>query len=100
MIVWDILNCSARIVLAVILVWKVLRFQALFNSWERWGQSMMAGTSLLTVTVIWDVQRSPFDGWATTLFTFGALIYFIGRMTRHWRHERNNTAQLRQGRLR
>lgn len=100
MIAWDILNSLGRLLLAVILIWKLCRFPALFNVWERWGQSMMAGTSLLTVTVIWDGQRSPFDGWATTLFTFGALVYFFGRATRHWRHEANNQAQLRQGQLR
>lgn len=100
MIVWDIANSLLRLALAVILVWKVLRFNPLFNTFERWGQSIMGGTSLLTITVIWDLQRSPFDGWATTLFTLGALMYFIGRMTRHWRHEKANLAQIRQGRLR
>jgi len=100
MIAWDILNSLARLLIAAILIWKLLRFPGLFNSWERNGMALGAGTALLTITVIWDGERSPFDGWATTLFSFAMLLYFIGRTTRHWRHERNNAAQLRQGRLR
>ncbi|MEO7467814.1 MAG: hypothetical protein ABIV36_12425 [Sphingobium limneticum] len=100
MIAWDILNSLARVAITLILVWKLIRFQGLFNAWERTGMSIAAGCSLLTVTVIWQGQRSPFDGWATTLFSIGVLLYFIGRMTRHWRHERANQMQLKQGRLR
>ena len=100
MIAWDILNSLARIALAAILVWKLVRFPHLFNAWERYGMSIAAGTSALTVTVLWDGVRSPFDGWASSVFTFAMLLYFIGRMTRHWRHEANNRAQLKQGRLR
>lgn len=100
MIAWDILNSLARVGIAIILIWKLVRFPLLFNSWERYGMAIAAGTSVLTVTVIWEAQRSPFDGWATTVFSFGILLYFIGRGMRHWRHERANEAQIRQGRLR
>lgn len=100
MIAWDVLNSLARLAITGILVWKLYRFPALFNNWERYGMAIAAGTSVLTITVIWDAQRSPFDGWATSLFSIGVLLYFIGRTTRHWRHEANNRAQLRQGRLR
>jgi hypothetical protein len=99
MIAWDILNSLARLAITIILVWKLVRFPGLFNAWERNGMAIAAGCSLMTVTVIWDGQRSPFDGWATTLFSIGVLIYFTGRMMRHWRHERANIEQLRQGRL-
>ena len=100
MIVWDILNSLFRLGIAAILIWKLVRFPGLFNGLERYGMSLAAGSSLLTITVIWDGQRSPYDGWATALFSLAILIYFTGRMTRHWRHEANNRAQLRQGRLR
>lgn len=100
MIVWDILNSLFRLAIAAILIWKLVRFPGLFNPLERYGMSLAAGSSLLTITVIWDMQRSPFDGWATALFSLAVLVYFVGRMTRHWRHEANNRAQLRQGRLR
>lgn len=97
MIAWDILNSLARVSIAAILIWKLVRFPALFNSWERHGMAVAAGCSVLTVTVIWEGQRSPFDGWATTLFSIGVLLYFIGRMSRHWRHERNNQRFIREG---
>ena len=100
MIVWDFVNSLARLALAAILVWKLVRFPGLFNALERHGQGLMAGTSILTITVIWDGTRSPFDGWANALFSIGALIYFSGRATRHWRHEAANRAQIRQGPLR
>jgi len=100
MIVWDILNSLARLAIAVILVWKLVRFWDLFNAWERHGMAVAAGTAVMTITVIWEGQRSPADGWATTLFSFGVLLYFIGRGSRHWRHERNNKLQIKQGRLR
>ena len=100
MIVWDILNSLFRLGIAAILIWKLVSFPGLFNGLERYGMSLAAGSSLLTITVIWDGQRSPYDGWATALFSLAILIYFTGRMTRHWRHEANNRAQLRQGRLR
>lgn len=100
MIAWDILNSLARLAITVILVWKLIRYPLLFNAWERYGMAIAAGCSVMTVTVIWEGVRSPFDGWATTLFTAGMLLYFIGRMTRHPRHQHNNELQLKQGRLR
>ena len=100
MIVWDILNSLFRLAIAAILIWKLCRFPGLFNALERYGMSIPAGTSVLTITVIWEGQRSPYDGWANSLFSLAILIYFAGRMTRHWRHEANNRAQLRQGPLR
>ena len=100
MIWWDNLNSLARLAIAAILIWKLVRFPTLFTAWERYGMAVAAGTSVLTITVIWDGQRSPADGWATSRFSLGVLLYFIGRTTRHWRHEANNRAQLKQGRLR
>lgn len=97
MIAWDILNSLARLAITVILVWKLVRFPQLFNSWERYGMSIAAGCSVLTITVIWEAQRSPFDGWATTLFSLGIFLYFIGRMTRHWRHEKIGEQFAREG---
>jgi hypothetical protein len=90
MIVWDVLNSLMRLGIAVIIVWKLYRFSHMFNAYERYGMGIAGGASLLTITVIWDGMRSPYDGWGTTLFSFGILLYFTGRMTRHWRHERNN----------
>lgn len=100
MIAWDILNSLARLAITVILIWKLVRFPTLFNTLERYGMAVAAGCSVLTITVIWEGERSPFDGWATTLFSGGVLLYFIGRTSRHWRHEANNRKQIEMGRLR
>lgn len=101
MIVWDILNSLARVVLAVLLVWHLWRYDKLLSALERTGLSMSAGTSLLTVTVIFAGERSPFDGWATTLFSLGFLLYAAGRHIRvRDDHTRNNELQIAQGRLR
>jgi hypothetical protein len=89
-IAWDILNSLARIGIAIIIVWKLYRFNALFNVWERYGMGMAGGCSILTISVIWQGERSVYDGWATSTFSVGVFLYFIGRMSRHWRHERNN----------
>lgn len=100
MIAWDVLNSLARLAITGILIWKLVRFPLLFNLWERYGMAIAAGTSILTITVIWEGERSPFDGWATSLFSLGVLVYFIGRTLRHWRHEENNRKHIAQGRLR
>lgn len=97
MIAWDVLNSLARLAIAGIIVWKLLRFPGLFNAWERAGMSVAAGCSILTITVIWEAERSPFDGWATTLFSVGILLYFIGRSTRHFRHWQRNEQFAREG---
>lgn len=100
MIVWDILNSLFRLIVTGILIYKLVCFPILFNGWERRGMAVMAGCSLLTVTVIWEGERSPFDGWATSLFTFGLLLYLIGRLTRHPRHQAANEMQIAKGKLR
>lgn len=82
MIAWDIINSMARLAIGVILVWKLLRFGPQLNRWERHGMALGAGCSILTISVIWEAQRSPFDGWASSLFSIAMLSYFIGRYIR------------------
>lgn len=97
---WEILNTLFRLSLSVLLLWGVLRHPRDFNSFERHGQALMAATVLLTITVLWDRQHSPFDGWATAIFSFGALMYFGGRAYRIRDHARRNRAMIAQGRAR
>lgn len=96
MIAWDIINSLARLAIGVILVWKLMRFGRVLNVWERHGMSVAAGCSVLTIPVIWEMQRSPFDGWASSIFSMAILSYFFGRWIRLRNHERNNTLQLQQ----
>ena len=73
----------------------------MFNHWltklERLGMGIMGGTGLMTVPVIYYTalhQETPYDGWAASLFTLGAITFFAGWMHRKWRHDVNNRAQI------
>jgi hypothetical protein len=91
---WDTLNVLGRFVLAVFVVIKVTRFSETLNVSERIGLGFMGGGSLLTVLVIMEPRGSPFEGWATTLITWGAVIFICGRTYRDWKHERRNQRQI------
>jgi hypothetical protein len=94
MIFWDIFTTLMRLGIAAIIIWKLTRFPHRFILCERIGMGMVGGSSLLTISVIWQLERSPFDGWANSIFSAGVLTYFIGRMYRHFRHERNNRVMI------
>lgn len=95
---WEILNSLGRILLTIIVVVKVTRFGLTLNPIERAGLGFMGGGSLLTVNVIWEHQASPFSDWATTLVTYGALMFLFGRTWRDWRHEHRNITAREQAR--
>ncbi|MBB4616895.1 hypothetical protein [Sphingomonas abaci] len=90
MIAWDIVNTLGRLVLTLIVVVKITRFRGTLNAMERVSLGAMGGGSFLTIAVIWERQSSPFDGWATTLVTFGAVGFLIGRTVRDWKHDHAN----------
>lgn len=82
---YALLNSVLRLALTGMLTFKLIRYQDTFNPLERAGMGLMGGSSLLTVAIIMDVGKhgTPFDGWAGSVLTLGALIYFTGRMMRH-----------------
>ena len=86
-----ILNSIFRVFITAILAYKLVAFRDQLKPVERWGMGIAGGSAFLTIPAIWDLPGNPFDKWATTLFSFGIMLYFIGRMTRHFRHARNNT---------
>jgi hypothetical protein len=96
--IFDFLNCVGRIVLALIVVYKLTQFREMMIPLERIGLSMMGAGSFLTVSVIWEGARSPFDGWSTTLLTVGAVLFLVGRTWRDRRHSRANARQVAQAR--
>lgn len=88
---WIFANAILRLAVTIILTIKLARYADMLIKLERLGIGIMGGTSFLTVPVIVNGgSGTPFDGWASTLFTLGALIYFSGRMSRHARHRVNN----------
>lgn len=91
---WDIINTIGRLLLTFIVVYKLTQFRELMISMERLGLGMMGGGSFLTVAVIWERERSPFDGWAVSILTIGAVVFLAGRTWRDRRHQRANDAQV------
>ncbi len=100
LIVFAALNAAFRMAVAGILIYKLTFYRDTFNQWERAGLSVGAGTSLLTIPVIFDIQKigTPMDGWAGALFTFAMLLYFIGRVKRLHAHEARNDEMRAQAR--
>lgn len=91
---FDIINSIGRLLLTVIVVYKVTQFREMANPLERLGLGMMGGGSFLTIAVIWDAE-GPFSGWAVSILTYGAVLFLVGRTYRDTRHQRQNEKQLR-----
>jgi hypothetical protein len=95
MIAWIILNTLFRVGIMVIVAYKLTAYRDMFNCAERIGLGMAGGAAFLTLPQIWAMPDSPFEGWASTVFSAGFFIYLMGRMSRHWRHRRNNNSMKR-----
>lgn len=93
--IWDILNSLLRITITLIVVYKLTQFTGMMIKAERAGLGLMASGSLMTVPIIWYGQRSPFDGWAVTVMTGGAVLFLLGRTYRDYRHQRANDLQVK-----
>lgn len=89
---FDLVNSLLRAAVTVLLVCKLVNFYDLFKVSERLGMGLIAGSSLMTIPTIWadTPGYGAFDGWSTTIMTFGVLLYFAGRMMRHLDHKRRN----------
>lgn len=90
--IWDILNSIGRALLTILAVYKLAQFREMMIPMERLGLGMMGGGSFLTIAVIWERQRSPFDGWSVTVLTAGAVLFLAGRTWRDRKHQRANDA--------
>lgn len=92
---WDILNAIFRLGILVIVVWKLTVYREMFIPAERIGLGFAGSAALLTIPVVANGPGSPFDGWATTLFSAGFFLYLCGRAWRHFRHRRHNKDMVR-----
>lgn len=91
----DYINAAGRIILTGIVIYKVTQFREMANGAERLGLGMMGSGSFLTVPIILYKNQNPFEGWAITLLTMGAILLLLGRTYRDHRHWRaNKRAQL------
>lgn len=94
---WILANAVLRLALTIVLSVELARYPEMLNRSERLGIGIMGGTCFLTIPVIINGGNgTPFEGWASTLFTFGALVYFCGRMTRLARHSLANAKMRRE----
>lgn len=91
----DGINAIGRVILTIIVVYKVTQFRDLANSVERFGLGLMGAGSFLTVPVILYKNQNPFEGWAVTLLTIGAIMLLAGRTWRDRRHKKRNDMQVR-----
>lgn len=98
MIFFAFLNTILSLALAAILAHKLTSWRDSFNCAERMGMGLMAGSVLLTIPLMW-AAPSPFDFWSTALLRGGAVIYFLGRLSRHYRHWCRNQATIEQARV-
>lgn len=92
---FDILMTFGRLILTMIVVVKITRFRETMNATERIGLGLMGSGSFLTIGVIWERTGSPFEGWAASVLTYGAILFLVGRTWRDWRHEQANEAMAR-----
>lgn len=95
-VAFALFNAILRIAITLTVVFKLLRYGHLLNQAERVGLAVAGSGSFLTLAPIWDVYRegTPYDIWAGVLLAFGFLLYMLGRLSRHIRHDRNNRAQV------
>lgn len=94
MILWDVINSLGRVAITTVVVIVLVKFKEALNLIQRLGLGLMGGGSFLTVSIIWEGQRSPYDGWSVTALTYGLLAFMVGTVYRYWRHEHNNQLQL------
>lgn len=86
-LVFDVINVLASLIVFSIIAYKLTAFPERFTWVERVGMGLLAAGCVMTIGPI-TADQSPFDGWSTMLMRFGAAVYFIGRMTRHWHNKR------------
>lgn len=87
---FELVNIVGRITLTMFVVYKLTQLRLTINLVERMGLGMMGAGSFLTISVIWERQQSPFDGWAGCLLTYGAVCFLAGRTWRDMKHARTN----------
>lgn len=96
--IWDIVNSVGRLLLTVVAILLITRLRHVLNAYERVGLGLAGAGSFLTIGVLWERHGSPFEGWATTLLTYGALMAWCGFAWRKLRHDQDNAEAVRRSR--
>jgi hypothetical protein len=96
MIVFDLMNSIGRLCLTVLAIYIMLNQRETLNAAERFGIGLIGGCSILTISVIWERQASPYDGWASAILTIGFMLAVGGKTWRTRKHMLRNDAMKRQ----
>lgn len=88
---FEMINSVGRVLLTIIVVYKLSQFRDMANLCERTGLGLIGGGSFLTVSVIWE-PHGPFEGWATAVMTLGVILLLVGRT---WRDKQHSVRNLR-----
>ena len=83
---WALTNSVLSVMLSFILIHKLTAWYETFNQAERTGMGIMAGAVLCTIPLMWHNGDTPFDDWSTMLLRGGAVMYFLGRLSRLYKH--------------
>ena len=94
----ETINAVGRLILTAWVVYKLGNFREMANVVERYGLGLMGAGSLLTVPIIVAKGQNPYEGWAISVLTYGAILFLAGRTWRDSKHSRANAAMVRQGR--
>lgn len=94
----DYVNVAGRLALTAYVVYKLAHFREMANVVERYGLGLMGAGSFLTIPIIVMKNDNPYEGWAITILTYGAVLFLAGRTWRDSKHSRANAAMVRQGR--
>ena len=94
--IWEVVNSFERVAVLALTCVAVTKYRHMFLRVERIGLGLMGGCGFLTIGVIWESQDSPFDGWASSFFTFGAVLFLSGMLLRKGRHDRANQIMIKQ----
>lgn len=102
---WIIINAVASVIVTAIIVYKMGWLHSKFNSAEMVGMGLIGAAVVLNIGPILArgfafgaTLDTPFDDWASTMLRVGMAFYFLGRISRVWKHDRPNKQMVKQGR--
>jgi hypothetical protein len=93
---WMVVNAVLSAIVAGIVFYKLVRLPARFTFTERLGMSLIGAGCLMTIGPILSQSATPFEDWAATLLRVGLVVYFTGRMVKHYQANRAAKRQARE----
>lgn len=98
MTLFDYLNVLGRLLVTIVSIYMLSQYRHRLILTERAGLGMMGGGSFMTIPIIVAQHDNPFSGWATSILTFGAVLFLVGRTWRDRRHDIANQKAVRASR--